>query len=163
MKDLRSSTALNDKAQVEAQAKTVAKSLGDGKDVLLDADDTIETSNPDLTSVKESINFINQKRSFYLGLPESYIAGKLAGGLGDSGEADTKAIERGLKNYFYAIVKPVTKAVFDVDAEYKSQDFRMLEKGLNALQTLSLADDDLLSRDQKQMIINKLFDIEAGE
>lgn len=163
MKDLRTSTGLSDKAQVEAQAKTIAKSLGNGKDVLLDKDDIIETSNPDLSSVKESISFINQKRSFYLGLPESYIAGKLAGGLGDSGEADTKAIERGLKNYFYSIVRPVTKAIFDIDAEYKSQDFRMIDKALTALQAFSLADDDLLDREQKQMIIDKLFDIEAGE
>jgi hypothetical protein len=163
MKDLRGSTALVDKAEVEAQAKTIAKSLGNGKDVLLDKDDMIETSNPDLTSVKEAINFINQKRSFYLGLPESYISGILAGGLGDSGEADTKAIERGLKNYFFAIIKPVCKAIFDIEVEYKSQDFRMIDKALNALQSFSLADDDLLSREQKQLIINKLFDIEATE
>jgi hypothetical protein len=39
----------------------------------------------------------------------------------------------------------------------------MIDKALNALQSFSLADDDLLSREQKQMIINKLFDIEATE
>jgi hypothetical protein len=61
MKDLRGSTGLSDKAEVEAQAKTIAKSLGDGKDVLLDADDMIETSNPDLTSVKRSHQFYKSK------------------------------------------------------------------------------------------------------
>jgi hypothetical protein len=60
----------------------------------------IETSNPDLTSVKEAINFINQKRSFYLGLPESYISGILAGGLGDSGEATPRPLSEDSRTTF---------------------------------------------------------------
>lgn len=161
MKDLRGSTSLVDKADVKDQAKLIAEGLSNGKDVLLDKEDVIETSNPDLSSIKESINFLNQKRSFYLGLPEAYINGIQTGGMGTSGENDTKAIERGLKNYYFSIIKPILKALFSVDTKYKSQDFRMLDQGLNALQTFSLVEEDLITLDQKKLIINQIFDFDT--
>lgn len=160
LKDLRGSTSLVDKADVKAQADDIANGLSNGKDVLLDKDDVIETSNPDLSSIKESIDFLNQKRSFYLGLPEAYINGIQTGGMGTSGENDTKAIERGLKNYYFAIIKPILKALFSVETKYKSQDFRMLDQGLNALQTFSLVEEDLITLEQKKMIINQIFDFD---
>lgn len=160
LKDLRGSTGLIDKEDVKKQAQSIAKGLGEGKDVLLDKEDMIETSNPDLNSIKESITFLNQKRSFYLGLPEAYINGIQTGGMGTSGENDTKAIERGLKNYYFSVVKPVLKALYGVDSKYKSQDFRMIDQALQALQTFSLVEDDLLSQDQKKAIINQLLDID---
>lgn len=160
LKDLRGSTGLVDKADVQSQALAIAQGLGDGKDVLLDKEDIIESSNPDMNSIKESITFLNQKRSFYLGLPEAYINGIQTGGMGTSGENDTKAIERGLKNYYFSVVKPICKALFEVDPKYKSQDFRMIDQALSALQTFSLVDEELLDLEQKKVIINQLLDID---
>lgn len=161
MSDLRTSTGLIDKAEVKAQAKTIAGALANGGDILLDAKDEIITSTPQLDAINQSIEFLNEKRAFYLGMPKSYVIGEQTGGIGSTGEGDVKATERGLKNYFFSIIKPVMRAVFGLDVTYKSQDFRMIDKALNALQSFSLVDDELLSLDQKKLIIDRLFDIEA--
>jgi len=163
MKGLRSSTGLVDKAEVKAQSLAMIYGLADGKDVLMDEGDKIETSSPDMSPVKESIEFLNEKRAFYLGLPKSYISGDQTGGIGSTGEGDVKAVERGLKAYFFSIIKPVFKALFEVDLAYKSQDFRMISQGLQALQTFNLDADGLLTPEQKQLIIHRLFDIEESE
>jgi hypothetical protein len=163
MKDMRGSTGLIDKAEVKAQAQTVARALANGNDVLVDAGDLIETATPQLDAIKASIEFLNEKRAFYLGLPASYISGEQTGGIGSTGEGDVKATERGLKGYFFSVIKPVLKAIFDKDVTYKSQDFRMIDKGFNALQTFSLVDEALISAEQKKLIIEKLFDIEAED
>jgi hypothetical protein len=159
MKNMRAGVSLTDSADVKAQAQLIAKSLAQGKDILLDGEDEVETSKPDLTAIKESISFLNQKRSFYLGLPESYINGELAGGLGDTGEGDTKAIERGLKGYFESIIKPVLFAVFNVKVTYKSQDFRQIAGSMEVIKTFSLVDDSLISMENKTKIVNQLLDL----
>jgi hypothetical protein len=161
MNDMRASTGAFDKSEVVEQAKIVAKSMGEGKDVLIDAKDIIETAKPDLTSTKESISFIDQKRSLYLGLPSAYINGIQTGGLGTTGENDTKAIERGLKQYFLSIIKPVVDSLFKIKAQYKSQDFRQVSQGLEALKTFELVTDDLISAENKKKVVDILFDFET--
>lgn len=160
MADLRASTSLTDSTDVVAQAKIVAKALEQGKAVLIDAKDLIETGKPEMTATEKSMAFINERRSFYLGLPASYVTGEQAGGMGDSGKSDTKAIERGLKNYYFSIVKPVIEAIFECKTSFKSDDFEMLDSGLNALRTFDLTSDDYLSRENKAVIISKVFGVD---
>jgi hypothetical protein len=160
MSDLRGSVSLSDSSEVKSQAKSIACALAQGKDVLLDAKDTIETAVPDLTSVQTAIEFITQKKCFYLGLPASYLTGQQPKGLGDSGEGDAKAVERGLKNYYFSIVKPVLTALFGATTNFKSQDFRQIESAMNALKTFSLVGDELISEENMTMIINKLLDLD---
>lgn len=160
LKDLRSSTGLIDKADVKTQAQTIATGLSQGKDVLLDKEDMIETSTPQMESIKQAISFLNEKRAFYLGLPQAYISGIQTGGMGTSGENDTKAIERGLKSYYFSIVKPVCSTLFQIETTYKSQDFRMIDQALSALQTFALVDEELITTEQKQRIINQMFDFD---
>ncbi len=161
MSKLRGAVALSDSAETKAQANKIAKGLGEGKDVIIDAEDSIETAKVDLTSVEASIDFLNQKRSFYLGMPESYINGEQTGGLGTTGENDTKAIERGLKNYYFSILKPVLEAIFGVKLNYKSQDFRQIGAALEALKTFSLVGEDILDAETQREIINGLLDIQT--
>ncbi len=160
MNDLRASVSLSDSSEVKAQAKTVATALGNGKNVLLDAKDVIETAKPEMDSVDSSMNFINQKRSFYLGMPASYITGVQPKGLGDSGEGDAKAIERGFKNYYFSIVKPVVESIFSVSTKFKSEDFRQLTSSLEALKTFEITSDEYLSKENKTLIINKQFGLD---
>jgi hypothetical protein len=159
MADMRASTSVTDSSDVIAQAKLVAKALQDGKAVLIDAKDMIETGKPEMTATEKSMDFINERRSFYLGLPKSYVSGIQAGGMGDSGKSDTKAIERGLKNYYFSIIKPIIEAVFECKTSFKSDDFEMLDSGLNALRTFDLTSDDYLSRENKAVIISKVFGV----
>lgn len=158
MSDMRSSTGLLDKADVERQALAIAKGLADGKDVLTDVKDMIETAAPDLTATEKAMEFINERRSFYLGLPASYVTGEAPAGLGDSGEGDAKAVERGLKSYYFSIVKPVIESVFQITGtSFKTEDFRMISTSLQALQTFELVSDELMTAENKLSIINKLF------
>lgn len=159
MNDLRASVSLADSADVKAQAKEIARALSLGKDVLLDAKDAIETNAPDLTAVKESVSFLIQKISFYLGLPEAYLIGEQTGGLGTTGENDTRAIERGLKAYYFSIMKPTLEALLGTSVSYKSQDFRQIAGSMEVIKTFSLIDESLISLENKQKIINQMLDL----
>ncbi len=163
MSDLRASTGLNDAAEVKAQALAIATALSLGKDVLTDAKDLIHTHAPDLVAVKESLEFMAQKRSYYLGMPASYITGEAPKGLGDSGDGDAKAVERGLKNYFFSIVRPVLEAIFGGKYKFKSQDYQGITSALEALKTFELTSETIISADNKNKIINKLFDLEETD
>lgn len=159
MSELRKGVSLIDSAGVKAQAQTMARALNAGRDVLMDGEDTIETATPDLTATNSTVDLIAQKLGFYLGLPAAYITGEQTGGLGTTGENDTKAIERGLKSYFVSVVKPVIEAVFAVKLTYKSQDFRQIAGAMEVVKTFALVDDQLVSADNKRQIINGMLDL----
>lgn len=159
MDGLRSTVGLSDSEDVTTQAQNISKGLGKGSNALLDSKDIIETAKTDMTPVKDTINFIDQKRSFYLGVPASYLTGEQTGGIGSSGENDTKAVERGLKNYFEAIMKPVLTALFGGKYSYKSQDFRQISGSLEFLKTMETTSEEFLSFDNKQVLVNKFFDL----
>lgn len=161
MSDMRSSVSLADSSIAKAQAKEIAQALSNGKDVMLDKNDEISTSAPDITAIKESISFLDGKKSLYYGMPLAYINGQQTTGIGTTGEADTKSTERGLKNYYISIMKPVIEALFDISTSFKSNDFRQIGSGLEAIKTFELVSDDLISRKKKQLIIDKLFDLDS--
>ena len=160
--ELRSTVGVTDASLAIKQAQDIATGLKNGKDVLLDSKDSIETSKPDLTSTQASVDFINQKRSFYLGLPASWITGLAPKGLGDSGEGEAKSVERGLKAYYFAIIKPVVESIFVTKVTFKTENIYSLQTGLEALKTFELVEsEDLLNAEQKKEIIAKLFGLSA--
>lgn len=163
MNDMRASVALTDASVAIAQAKAVADALRNGKDVLLDAKDVIENASPDITPTEKAIMFLNSKRAYILGMPMAYISGLQTGGIGSTGEADTKAVERGLKQYFYAILKPAIKSIFKKDVEFVTQDFRQVTSALELLKTFDLVSDDYLSRKSKQEIAARMFEVDPKE
>ncbi len=160
MNDMRGSVSLSDSSVAVDQAISLATQLRNGKDIIIDKNDDVVTNNPDISSIKESISFLDSKRSFYYGMPLSYINGEQTAGIGSTGEADTKAVERGLKQYYISILKPILEAVFGIKTSFKSNDFRQISTALEAMKTFELVGDDLLSRENKQLIIAKLFDVE---
>jgi hypothetical protein len=160
MNDLRGSVSLADAADVKSQAVTLATALAAGKDILLDAKDTIETSVPDLTATKESVSFLAKKLSFYLNMPASYLTGEQTSGIGSTGENDMRAVERGLKAYYFSVVKPVLEALFpETKLNYKSQDTRQIEGSMEVIKTFALIDDTLISAENKRAIVNRLLDL----
>lgn len=163
--DMRASTGVIDAADIIAQAQSMAKGMNEGKDVAMDAKDNIETATPDLTATQSSMDFIAQKQSFYLGVPSSYITGLAPKGLGDSGLGDAKAVERGLKNYYFSIVKPVVEKLFKATTTFKSEDYNGMTTALEALKTFTLmnGDNTLISQENKQLIIGKLFGLETNK
>lgn len=169
--DLRSGVALSDSVTAKTQAREIATALSKGLDIYMDGKDMVETAIPDLAATKESLIMLDQKRCFYLGMPQSYVTGELPGGLGDSGEGDARAVERGLKNYFVSIMKPVCDAVFKINTSFKSQDFRQLGSALEALKifTLTAGGEDgtaprpFLSHDEQVDIIRKLLGLDETQ
>ncbi len=160
MNDMRGGVSLTDSSVATNQAKAIAKGLSNGRDVIVDAKDEVITGTPDISSIKESIMFLDAKRSFYYGMPLSYINGEQTAGIGSTGEADMRAVERGLKQYFISIVNPVLEALFGISVTFKSNDFRQIGSALEALKSFELVSDDLMSREDKQLIIAKLFDLD---
>jgi hypothetical protein len=160
IKNLRAAVGLADAAEAKAQAKAIAEALSKGQDCMMDGEDEIVTSTPDLTAVKEAIAFLDAKRCFYLGMPLAYVNGELTTGIGSTGEADTKGVERGLKQYYYSVFKPVVEQLFEAKTTFKSQDFRMLDSAVKALQTFELVGEGLISQEEKRLIVAKLLDFD---
>lgn len=162
LNDLRASVGKTDADDIVQQAQQIVKALKAGCDVALDGKDTIETARPDLTAADAALSLINQKRSFYLGLPASWITGLSKNSMGDTGEGDAKKVEQGLKAYFAAIVKPVVDALFGKNVTFKSDDFRQMGTALELLKTLELVSEEFISADNKLKLINKAFGFADG-
>lgn len=163
MTDLRGSVSLTDKSDVETQAMNLASGLASGRDVLLDAEDMIELAKPDMTATTSMMIFIAQKHSFYLGLPASYFTGEIKTGISDTGKSDAKAIERGLKAYYFQLVKPIIDEIFDITTSFKSDDSEELSTALEALKTMDLTSDRYLSRENKTLVVNKSFGLDESQ
>ena len=157
--DLRASIGTSDSGQAVEQAVAIATALGAGRDVLLDAKDILEALTPELESTNSASSLIDRKRSFYLGLPAAYIVGLTGKSLSDTGEADTKAVERGLKAYYFSIVKPITESLFKISTNYKSENNLKLELALQVLKDFELTSEQYISLENKQKVINKSFDL----
>lgn len=160
--DLRKSVGAFDNDKVMAQAASIAAALNKGVDVAMDGGDKVESTSPDLTATTAAIDFITQKLSFYLGMPASWVTGLANKGLGDTGEGDAKAVERGLKAYFFPIVKPVSEVLFGVKLTFKSEDFYGLNTATQTLQTFEATSEQFLSAENKLGIINKLFGLPSN-
>lgn len=162
-KGMRGNVSLADSGDVKEQASALAKGLGQGRDIAIDAEDIIDTAKPDLTASNAMLQLVANKRSLYLGLPASYILGEQSTGLSDSGKADTKAVERGLRAYYFSIVKPVSEGIFGIKTSFKSNDFEMLDSALEVLKTFDITSNDHLSMENKTEIVNKVFGLPKGE
>lgn len=154
---LRESVSEKDSEVAVEQAKKIAEAMSKGKDVLMDELDSILSLMPNLDSVNASISFIKDKQAFYLGMPKSYIDGTQNSGLGDSGQGESLAIDRGLKSYFKSILKPILDQLFQVKCEFKSETSLDIPKVLEMLKTFDITSDDYMSKEQKTDLLNKLL------
>jgi len=161
MSEMRGSTGATDKEQIKAQAKSMCDALAEGKNILMDGADEVATATVEMETTKESILFLDGKRSFMTGMPLSYINGQLTTGIGSTGQADAKAIDRGLEYYFISIIQPVCKALFNKEVQYKVEDTSNLASALEAIKTFELLQGtDILSVDEQKAIVRKLFNLE---
>lgn len=161
--DLRKSISAHDSDACLDQAEEVAKALSDGREILLDAQDEIMTINPEIDSNKEALHLINQKRAFILGLPESYVTGKQTTGIGATGEGDSRAVEKGLRGYFFSIMKPILLGLYGISAKFKESDFRDIQSKLEVVRTFDLISDDLISKSSKVELVSRVFGLDSKE
>jgi hypothetical protein len=163
IKEMRSSVSLEDSSVAIAQARGIGEALREGDEVLIDEGDKIETSKIDIEPAKQTIMFLDGKRSFHLSLPQAYVNGTMTVGIGSTGEADAKAIDRGLKQYFLSIFQPIVEAVFDVDLTFRSEDTNQIRTAVEVHKSIELTTDELLSRETKQEIVAQLYDVDPGK
>lgn len=164
MSDLRASVSLADSSKASKQATAMAKALAEGKDLLMDAKDIIESLTPDLTATNSTLDLISKKHSFYLGLPASYFSGEgQASSLSDTGKADSKAVERGLKPYYFSIAKPLVEGIFkNAKTTFKSEDSEGLTAALNALEVMDRTSNEFMSQENKTLVVNKAFGLDEN-
>lgn len=163
LNDLRKAVGHTDKDSVLLQAAEIAKALSEGKDVALDGGDSIETATVDLSPTKESVQFVAQQLSFYLGMPASWIAGIIDGSsLGDSGEREAKAVERGLRKYYFSVIAPVINALFGVKTSFRTEDYYGIQTAVSTLTTFEATSEAFISKENKTNIINGLFRLPEG-
>lgn len=160
MSDMRSSVSLADASLTTEQARSIAEALRAGKDIMIDAKDDVTTSTPDVEPTKQAIGFLDAKRAFHLSLPLAYISGLQSGGIGSTGDADARAVDRGLKQYFVSILQPVLEEIFGVDVEYRPEDNRQITAGLEVLKAFELVSDTYLSAATKRLLVARAFDVD---
>ncbi len=161
MSKMRASVSLADSAPAISQVKDMARALERGNDIAMDSEDKIETAQPNLEATKNAIAFLQAKRAYILNAPLAYVTGEQATGIGTTGEADMRAVERCLMSFFNTIAYPVCVALFDKKIEFRSEDFSDIESGLEALKTFDITSDENLSRETKQEIVARFFDIDV--
>lgn len=158
--EFRSSVGMADAEIAVAQAKAIATALRSGKDVALDAEDSVDTTTPDVEPTRKAIEFLDAKRAFHLGLPLAWISGVQTGGIGSTGDADARAIDRGLKPYFESIIKPALDELFSVSVSFIPEDTRQLTAGVELLKAFELVSDTYLSAETKRLLTARAFDLD---
>lgn len=161
--NLRSSVSLQDAEVAYRQMKNIAEALKSGKDVGLDKEDEITNATPDIAPTEKAISFLDGKRAYVLGLPLAYIVGEQSGGIGATGQADARAIDRGLKPYFNSIVKPTVDALLGTNVQYTGNDYAEISSALEVLDTFERVSDEYLSSESKREITARVFNLDPDE
>lgn len=154
---LRASLGNSDSERAIADGALIATGLKEGKSVLMDKDDVIDTAKPDLTATTSTMEFISKKKSFYLGLPTAWVEGVQKTGMSGTGDADAKAIDRGLKPYFYKIIKPIIDSIFTINVEFKPEDNDDIATANETLKAFEVTSSQFINDENKTKILNKLY------
>jgi hypothetical protein len=142
------------------QAREIAQALLDGRATAMDSKDLIELMTPDTGPLEKVGDSVHREAALILGLPLSWITGTAESGLGDSGDKDARAIERGLQPYFWESVYPAYFGLFGGKLKFKTEDYRNITPALDAMRTFQLDDGELLPKEIQQRILYQLLDIQ---
>jgi hypothetical protein len=156
---MRKTIGLTESDPVKQQAADIANALIDGRPAVLDAKDMVDLLVTDTAPLDSIALDLQAEISLILGLPISWVAGKQKVGLGDSGDADARSIERGLEPYFWESIHPAFSLLFGINLKFKSENYQNVSQGLEALKTMELVSDDYISKDNKILLVSKLLDV----
>lgn len=160
---LRANVSLNDSAAAKSQAKAMADGMKEGRDILADAKDVIESLAPDMTATNATLELIAKKQSNYLGLPPTYFGAEGKATMNDSGKGDSRKVEQGLKAYYFSIIKPIVEGLFTVKTTFKSNDAENIEASLKVLETMDRTSEAWINAENKTKIVNKAFGLDEDE
>lgn len=154
-KDLRKLVSKAAADSLIPDAKKLNEALKNGKSIMIDAEDLIEAMKLDIGPINTAQEFLQGQIAGIINQPISYITGALSSGLSNTGEADSSANERGLLNYFYSILKPVSDQLFGVDVKFISNNWRVFSEKLNALPIIETS--EYISEENKTKFAEDIF------
>lgn len=151
---LRELVAKEDADDVIKQAKEINDAIKRGNSIIADKDDTMERLEINSQATKDALDVAFSLVSGLIKMPLSFVNGELTTGLTQTGDSDNLAIERGLKNYYYTILKPCTEKLFETKTRFSSDNTAKLKTLIGILPQLELS--TLLTDDEKRSIIEDL-------
>lgn len=137
------------------QAKAIVNNLRDGKPVLLDANDKLESTTLDIKPVESAVDFITGRIAGEMRVSLSYVNGKMTSGISSTGEADEQANERGIEILFNSVFKPCADSLFNTDIKFISDNYYRLKAYSNILP--SIESSDLINDQQKADFVKEMF------
>ena len=151
---LRELVAKEDADDVIKQAKEINEAIKRGNSIIADKDDTMERLEINSQATKDALDIAFSLVSGLIKMPLSFVNGELTTGLTQTGDSDNLAIERGLKNYYYTILKPCIEKLFDTKTRFTSDNTAKLKTLIGILPQLELS--TLLTDEEKRAIIEDL-------
>lgn len=151
---LRELVAKEDADDVVKQAKEINDAIKSGNSIIADKDDTMERLEIKSQSTKEALDVVFSLISGLVKMPLSFVNGELTTGLTQTGDSDNLAIERGLKNYYYTILKPCSEKLFDAKSSFVSDNTARLKTLIGILPQLELS--EILTDEEKRLIVENL-------
>lgn len=151
---LRELVAKEDAENVIKHAKEINEAIEQGDSIVADKDDTMERLEINSQATKDALDIVFSLISGLIKMPLSFVNGELTTGLTQTGDSDNLAIERGLKNYYYTILKPCTEKLFDTKTRFTSDNTAKLKTLIGILPQLELS--TLLTDEEKRAIIEDL-------
>lgn len=154
---LRGTVGLSGKDEPITQAKSINEALKNGKSVLLDKNDAVETLKIESASIKDAVEFVNSLIAGELGVSLSFVNGVLTSGMSATGEADANANEYCFQNFFNEHLQPICKGLYDWDLQFMTDDWRWFSAMADKL--LIVENSSLLSIEQKELFSNRLIPV----
>lgn len=158
---LRGTVALSGQEQPVEQAKKMNDALKEGKSILLDKNDVVETIKIDSASIKDAVEFVSSLIAGELGVSVSFVNGVMTSGMSATGEADANANEYCFQNFFNEHLQPICKGLYDWDLQFMTDDWRWFSAMAGNL--LIVENSSLLSPEQKKLFANRLIPIKTAK
>jgi hypothetical protein len=154
---LRATVSMAGKDEPVQQAKEINEALTNGKSVLLDKNDSVETLTINSESVEKAIFLVNCLIASEIGTSLSFVNGELTTGMSATGEADSNADEYGFQDFFNSIFKPICDKLYDWNLRFVSDDWRYFSAMIGNL--IIVENSALLSEEQKKAFADRLMPI----
>lgn len=154
---LRSTVGANGKDEPIEQAKAINEALKEGRSVLLDKNDTVETLTLNSDSVKNAMNLVYGQLAGDIGVSLAFVSGELASGMSATGEADSNATEEGIQDFFNSVFKPVCDKVYSWKLSFITDDWRYSSTMIDKL--LIVENSSILSQEQKTVYAERAIPI----
>lgn len=142
-----------------SQARAIVDNLKEGKPVLIDSEDDLESTNIDIKPVESAVDFICGRIAGEMRVSLSYINGKMTAGISSTGEADEQANERGIEILFNSIFKPCADSLFGTNIKFVSDNYHRLKAYSSILPAIESS--DIIGEEQKVEFVEEMFNERA--